>query len=432
MIHYSLADSFFYLIFYSFIGWSAEIVYSAIKQHQFINKGFLNLPVKITYGICTVILIHTFPTMNQNFFLQIILAFIVFHVLWSIAEIFVQRICGLKEIETSNIPTLNLKSQFLFEITASLCIAIVILIIHPFIHGFLRLVPDSLMNVLATVLATLIVIDFISVIYSVSTKKLRKKAIHRKEDTQNLATQLSDSIWKRLNKAYPGILENSSVQSLIFAKGLCFDKIIWIFLVSAFLGALIEMCYCRIAGDVWMNRSSLLYGSFSVVWGIGAVVLTITLKPIANKSYLLLFLAGFFIGGAYEYICSIFTELVFGTVFWDYSHMKLSIGGRTNVIYCIFWGILAIVWMKVLYPIMEKEIEKISPLYGKIITWVIVFVLVFDGLLTCGAMIRYTNRQTSPVPANAIDNFFDMNYDDEWMEHRWPNMKVTYSDKHVH
>ena len=102
------------------------------------------------------------------------------------------------------------------------------------------------------------------------------------------------------------------------------------------------------------------------MWGLGAVVLTVTLQGLAEKSDRYVFAAGFIVGGAYEYICSVFTELVFGTVFWDYSDMPLNIGGRTNVLFCFFWGVLAVVWIKIVYPPMSKGIESLPPLAGKI------------------------------------------------------------------
>ena len=105
--------------------------------------------------------------------------------------------------------------------------------------------------------------------------------------------------------------------------------------------------------------------------------------------------------------------------------MPLNIGGRTNVLYCIFWGLLAVAWIKVLYPPMSKGIEKIPALLGKVITWVIIFFLACDGLLTAAAMLRYTDRQNNPEPKNVAEAFLDDTYDDDWMEHHWPNMVVT-------
>lgn len=425
MIHYSLSETIIYLFLYSFFGWCVEVVIASLKTHNFTNKGFLNLPFVIPYGITAVVLMQLLPTLQLALLYQAIASFIVFHIIWTLAEFFVQRICGLNEEDTSNLPTLSWKSQLLFETLAAFVFLLIILIVHPFIHVLIRMIPILIIKIISFILCIILIFDLLFVLYSLRLGINVEQNFLIKNETQNLAIRICTSVWNRLKKTYPGIHYQSPSKHYTFAKGLCLDKLIWIFLISSFLGALIEMCYCRIAGDIWMNRSSLLYGPFSVVWGAGAVVLTITLKPLAKKSLLWIFLAGFVIGGVYEYFCSVFTELIFGTVFWDYSHMATSIGGRTNAVYCVFWGLLAAVWIKLLYPILEQGIEKIPPLYGKVITWAIVFVMLLNGILTSAAMIRYTDRIIHPHPDNAVESFLDTNYDDNWMEHRWPNMKIT-------
>ena len=202
------------------------------------------------------------------------------------------------------------------------------------------------------------------------------------------------------------------------------DRLVWVFLIASFLGAVIEMLYCHHLDGVWMNRSSLLYGTCSIVWGLGAVLLTVFLRRLKNGPVFLVFAAGFFIGGSYEYLCSIITEWLFGTVFWDYSDMPLNIGGRTNVPYCVAWGILAVVWIKILYPPIERNIEKIPQLTGVCLARLAVIFLLCDGILTGSAMIRYADRQVEPAPGNIIEAFLDNVYDDVRMENRWPNMRL--------
>lgn len=63
-----------------------------------------------------------------------------------------------------------------------------------------------------------------------------------------------------------------------------------------------------------------------LVWGLGCVLLTALLYKYKDRSDRYIFLAGTVLGGAYEYSCSVFTELVFGTVFWDYSHIPFNLG----------------------------------------------------------------------------------------------------------
>ncbi len=190
------------------------------------------------------------------------------------------------------------------------------------------------------------------------------------------------------------------------------------------MGDIIETVYCGLVNGRWMNRSSVLYGPFSFVWGIGAAVLTVMLRLLKGRPNLFIFAAGFLIGGAYEYMCSVFTERVFGTVFWDYSKIPLNIGGRTNVLFCFFWGLLAVAWVRVLYPSLSRCIEKIPPLAGKVMTWVIVFVMVCNALLTAAAMVRYDTRQERPEANGVMEAFIDERYDDDYMKARWPNMKM--------
>ena len=124
-------------------------------------------------------------------------------------------------------------------------------------------------------------------------------------------------------------------------------------------------------------------------------------------------------------MCSVFTELVFSTVFWDYSDMPLNIGGRTNVLFCFFWGLLAVVWVKILYPPMDRAIEKVPPVAGKIVTWAVVFAMACNGLLTGAAMLRYNARAVRPMPTGIVEQFLDSRYDDGYIERRWPNMIVA-------
>ena len=99
-----------------------------------------------------------------------------------------------------------------------------------------------------------------------------------------------------------------------------------------------------------MSRSSVVYGPFSIVWGLGCAMFTALLYKYKEKSDRYIFMLGTVLGGAYEYACSIFTELVFGTVFWDYSKLPFNLGGRINLLFCFFWGIAAVVWLKIIYP----------------------------------------------------------------------------------
>ena len=414
MIPYTLPELVVLGVFYAFLGWCARVTIHAVRDARFVNPGFLNLPLELKWGFLAALLLPVLPTLDDRPPLQFVLIWIAVKCVRDIARQF-----------TREAPKPRPRNaRFLRHLVISALVWAVYLLIHPLLYTLVTLMHDPVAAVLAAVLAAAVLADLFCVLLALKTHRLPHSADAVKDQTARFGDRLCGAIRSRLERAYPGILDAHG-PSPVFAAGICFDKLVWVFLISSFLGALIEMLYCRLTGGVWMNRSSVLYGPFSVVWGLGAVVLTAALRPLANKADRHVFLAGFLIGGGYEYLCSVFTELVFGTVFWDYSWMPLNIGGRTNVLYCIFWGLLAVLWVKMICPPMERAIEKIPPLPGKILTWVMVLLMICNIVLTGAAMLRYTQRQTSPEPVNLIAQLLDERFDDEFMESYWPNMKLT-------
>ena len=181
-----------------------------------------------------------------------------------------------------------------------------------------------------------------------------------------------------------------------------------------------ETVFCRVTMGYWMSRSSVVYGPFSVVWGIGVVVLTLMLHRYRDKSDRYIFIFGTVVGGAYEYMCSVFTEIVFGTVFWDYSKLPFNLGGRINLLYCFFWGVVSVVWIRNLYPPLSRLIEKIPKKPGIVITWILTVFMVFDMLVSSMALTRYSARYLGETPRTAVERLLDGHFTDERMERIYP------------
>ena len=211
----------------------------------------------------------------------------------------------------------------------------------------------------------------------------------------------------------------------MFAQGMCFDKLFWVFFICALLGDWIETVFVWATAGQLMSRSSLLYGTFSIVWGLGGAIITGVLYTLKNKNDRYIFIGGFFMGGVYEYSCSVFTEVVFGTKFWDYSHLPFNINGRVNMLFCFFWGVVAIVWIKFLYPNMSKIIEKIPPVTGKLLTWLLIILMSLDIGVSSLALSRYTSRKNGEHAQTSIDQFLDNTYNDQFIEKIYPNMTMA-------
>lgn len=168
--------------------------------------------------------------------------------------------------------------------------------------------------------------------------------------SDTLRRRIAVYVEKRIQRAYP---EAARRQPTAVQKGkadfLSAADLLWLFVIGAFLGDMVETVFCRLTAGVWMSRSSL-------VWGLALAMATVLLRQNQDKSDRYLFAFGTVLGGVYEYVCSAVTELLFGTVFWDYS--KFNLGGRINLLYCFFWGIAAVMWMRYGYPLVLKLMKK--------------------------------------------------------------------------
>lgn len=171
-----------------------------------------------------------------------------------------------------------------------------------------------------------------------------------------------------------------------------------------------------------MSRSSLVWGPFSIVWGFAIAAVTVLLYRCRNYSDRFLFLTGTVLGGAYEYLCSVLTELVFGTVFWDYSQIPFNLGGRINLLYCIFWGIAAVVWFKELYPRISDWIERLPKRGGKITTWFLLIFMCVNMAVSGLALIRSSERSIGIAAETVWQQVMDERFDDERLMRIYPNM----------
>ena len=116
---------------------------------------------------------------------------------------------------------------------------------------------------------------------------------------------------------------------------------------------------------------------------------------------------------------------MFGTVFWDYSHIPFNLGGRINLLYCFFWGIATVVWIKVLYPRMSNLIERLPMKPGKVLTWLLVLFMVGNMAVSALAFGRYVERSMDVPAQNSVARFLDDHYPDERIERVYPSAKFV-------
>lgn len=206
-------------------------------------------------------------------------------------------------------------------------------------------------------------------------------------------------------------------------KNETFYKYVYVFIACCVVGFTVETLWCLIKNGYIESRKSLVYGPFSVAYGIGGVLLTAVLSKFTDASLWKIFLVSFAVGTVAEYICSLGQEIVFGSVAWDYSHLPLNINGRVCLLYSIFWGVLGIVWVKLIMPWTDTLVSKIPMNLSMVVVWSFIIFFIFDACLSGMAALRMNQRQTGDPASNKVEQFLDEHFDDERMHKIYANSK---------
>ena len=207
-----------------------------------------------------------------------------------------------------------------------------------------------------------------------------------------------------------------------FGCGLCFTKLFWLFMIGNVAGFLMETFWAFFIQRRVELRVGLVWGPFIPVYGFGAVIMTLLLYRFYKKRDLVTFAAAAVAGAAFEYFCSLFQELAFGTVSWEYSGTTANIGGRTNLMYALIWGVLGLLWVKDFYPRISKLIEKIPKKIGSPLTVILCVFMIADMFVSGTAVIRRGQRMNG-IPANGgYETWLDKYFDDKYLDFVYPNM----------
>lgn len=451
-MNYTIWELSAFFFCYSLLGWCLNICIEALKTGKFKNVGLLQGPISPAYGITMVIITIFLRDAGGDLLTQ----FLVCVALANMLEFFIMRFSSklvFRNLRKKRELNLSLSRQHILDffethflmgswkgLVYALFVGLTAMsamnLLNPFIYIFCQVIPSILLKVIDIVAAVLLVMDILATLYTLHRLKresrlLREVSEGLNEASINVGTRIYQTMKRNIYRTYPELGEELSTEEGFgtpvkkkFAEGFSIHKLFWIFFVCSLLGDWIETVYVWAVSGVLMSRSSLLYGTFSIVWGFGATMLTVILQPLFDKDDRYIFIGGFFFGGAYEYMCSVFTEVVFGTVFWDYSHMPLNINGRTNIWFMICWGVLSVVWIKMIYPRLSNLIERIPAVLGLIVTWCLIVFMVLNMAVSGLALIRYMERQDQTQADNAIETFIDTNYPDRLIEFIWPNMKI--------
>ena len=240
--------------------------------------------------------------------------------------------------------------------------------------------------------------------------------------------------------------EEAEAGTLGRAKGdrgfieLDFFNLFWVFVVCSVLGLIIEVVYHMVVVDpgVYQDRAGLLYGPFSPIYGVGAVLMTVALNRFWRANPVVIFLVSAVIGGLFEAAVSWFMQVGFGAVAWDYSGSTIFglfpdpvaelFGGRTSTLFMCMWGALGFVWIKLCLPWLLKLINLIPWQARYSLTTLCAALMLVNAVMTLQSLECWYQRESGLAPSSPVEEFYAEHYDDAYMANRFQSMTITPED----
>ena len=415
-----------YLV-YSFLGWVGETVVATIKGRQFTNRGMASGPFCFVYGTAGVLLAVGLADLRTNWLALFAGSFLIATVVEWVTAKFLERVHHRRWWDYSG-KKFNLDGYVCLQYSVLWGVlgAVSVRWGNDLLLRLCAFFPPLLFHIAVWVSMSIAALDQISAAvvverYAAKHPRLEQLGQELGKGKSRLQQKIAASVERRIQKAYPEAARPEPTTTA--EKAMSFSDLVWLFVVGAFLGDVVETIFCRVTAGVWMSRSSLVWGPFSVVWGLALVLAAVLLRGSERKSESRIFWFGVILGGAYEYVCSAVTELLFGTVFWDYSGFKFNLSGRINLLYCFFWGIAAVAWIRYGYPLVAKGMNKLKT---HIRPWMTAALAVFMAVnmgVSALAMARYDARTSGVEAATPLAVFLDAHFDNARMERIYPNAK---------
>lgn len=412
---------------YSFFGWLVETTVATIKEKDFRNRGFASGPFCFVYGVTAVLLeVFLYELKSDALFLFVGSAVVATAIQWFAGKA-LERVKYKKWWDYSG-KRWNFDGYICLQYSAlwGFLGFLAVRYGNGLLLSLYHVLPETVGKAAVWVLIVVGFVDAAGSLMSLSHIEEKLPTLlgwnHRLQRwTYALASAVSGRIERRIGRSYPSVFAVAGEEAEKSAEKCSLTQLFWLFVIGALAGDVVETLFCRVTAGVWMSRSSLVWGDFSVVWGLAIALATALLYKDREKEDRHIFWIGFFLGGAYEYICSVFTELIFGKVFWDYSAMPFNLGGRINLLYCFFWGIAAVVWLKGVYPKAARLVDYILKKTGRWLTGALAVFMALNVSVSVLALMRYDTRADKKAAESGWERVMDEHFDDARMERIYPN-----------
>lgn len=175
-------------------------------------------------------------------------------------------------------------------------------------------------------------------------------------------------------------------------------KYILMFFFYSFAGWCLESIYCSIGEKRLINRG-FLTGPLCPIYGTASLVLIVLIYNPFKDNPLAVFMLGIILCDVVEYLTSYLMEKLFAARWWDYTYELLNIRGRICLKHSLYWGVISIIFVKVLHPTVENLYNRIN---GDYLIYILITVLAIFVIDVIHAVIKASDIRKLHQKLNSL------------------------------
>ena len=195
----------------------------------------------------------------------------------------------------------------------------------------------------------------------------------------------------------------------------------WTFVAGSIAGYFLCTLAGSIASGKLVSGQSVLYGPFTLLYGLVAVLARLLVEPLADGNDRRLFLGSCVMGSVAQYANRWLMEKTIGVVLSGYGFGPGLSGGRLSLFDILAWGVFGVVTVRYIAPWASNLLGKLPERQGAVLSFAMVFLLVCNVFLSAGVFIRWSERQDAIPPRGAFQSYLDARYPDETLDKVFPN-----------
>ena len=161
MRYYAVSQWLIFFFIYCFLGWIWECCYVSVRKHKWVNRGFLHGPFLPIYGSGAIVILISTIAVKDIVPLVFLLGMVSSTILEFCTGCCMEKLFGVRYWDYSNLP-LNFKGHICFFISLAWGAFSILLVcvIHKPIEAAVLMIPRTIADIIAVVLAIYMAADF--------------------------------------------------------------------------------------------------------------------------------------------------------------------------------------------------------------------------------------------------------------------------------